>query len=118
VPTFCLTMKREDALDDIAERIHRIEPGLPRLRIRQVVARSVAARPVVPELLSVLQDDIGFLTSEDDTMPSDLAGIIDQLIHDGATTLKRPRCHRCHEQRRLPHRRGGRGICASCYSRG
>ena len=70
-------MKREAALDDIAELIHRIEPGLPRPRILQVVARTVAARPAVPELLSVLQNDIRFLTSGDDTMPSSLAGIID-----------------------------------------
>lgn len=117
MPTLFPAMKREDALDDIAELIHRVEPNLPRLRILQVVARTVAARPAVSKLLSVLQNDIGLLTSADNTMPSSLGTIINQLIQDGATTLKHPRCHRCHEERTLRNRLGAHGICAACYSR-
>jgi integrase len=107
---------RELTIDAITTLIAKIETRVGVEPIREVVDAALPQHPPALRLLALLQDDLDVLTSGTATMPPVLERIITALHQRGAHDLRRPRCARCGQARRLTNRDGedaGR-ICGPC----
>jgi len=110
-------MMNDQAVEAITNTIYEIETSVPRPEVLAQVGKFLPKHPMALRLLDTLEKDVGLLTSQSDTMPAALEKIIVALIAAGATTLKPPRCFKCHCARLLSGRIGIHRICASCYAR-
>lgn len=105
---------REQTVAAIAVLIGTVEPSVPVERILTAVDAVVTKQPPALRLLVQLEQDPALMTSASPMMPRPLEQIIDRLVSDGASNLRRPRCPSCGHERPLVESSGAGRICNPC----
>lgn len=106
---------RENHLEAIATILHTMEPGMAFAEILSTVSAAIRTQPPALRIRTLLENEPAVLASGTPRMPRALERIITSLTQQGATTLQRPRCNRCHRVRTLANCIGGALVCGSCH---
>lgn len=102
-------------LEAIATILHTVEPGMVFADILSTVSAAIRTQPPALRIRTLLENEPAVLASGTARMPRALERIITSLTQQGATTLQRPRCHRCNRVRTLANCTGGALVCGSCH---